>query len=190
MTVRKHSTILKPKQGIILISEPSLRDFYFRQSVVLLAEHNEEGSFGIIINKPIETKFNDVLKDFPNYNAPIFLGGPVKTDSIFFIHTKDNVEGSLRIMDGLYWGGDIELIKDMMEMGQITEKDIRFYVGYAGWDPNQLDREIKEKSWVLSHTGVEEVINNHPESLWSNYLRQLGKEYAIWANFPSDPSFN
>lgn len=185
-----NKTIIKPQQGIILISEPALRDFYFRQSVVLLAEHNEEGSFGIIINKPIETRLTEVLKDFPDFDVPMFLGGPVKTDSIFFIHTKENIEGSLKIMDGLYWGGDIEVIREMMMLNQITEEEIRFFIGYAGWNPRQLDREIKEKSWVLSHSRVTEVINKHPEKLWSNYLRQMGKEYAIWANFPSDPSFN
>ena len=76
----------KPKQGSILISEPSLRDFYFRQSVILLAEHNEDGSFGVIINKPIEARLKDIIKGFTGYNLPVYLGGPVKTDSIFFIH--------------------------------------------------------------------------------------------------------
>jgi len=184
------NSIVKPHQGIILISEPSLRDFYFRQSVVLLAEHNEEGSFGIIINKPIETRLNEVLKEFTNLDIPIYLGGPVKTDSIFFIHTKENVEKSLKIIDGLYWGGDIDTIREMMTMGMITENEIRFFIGYAGWNPNQLDREISEKSWVLSHTTVEEVINQHPEQLWPDYLRSMGSDYAIWANFPADPSFN
>ena len=185
-----NKTIIKPKQGIILISEPSLRDYYFRQSVVLLAEHNEEGSFGIIINKPIETKLNDLLKDFPDFEVPVFLGGPVKTDSVFFIHTKGNVPASLKIMDGLFWGGDIETIREMINLKLIEKNEIRFFVGYSGWNPNQLDREISEKSWVLSHTKVEEVINNHPERLWHDYLKHMGKEYAIWANFPSDPSFN
>ena len=184
------NTIIKPHQGVILISEPSLRDFYFRQSVILLAEHNEEGSFGIIINKPIETRLNEVLKEFTNLDIPIYLGGPVKTDSIFFIHTKENVEKSLKIIDGLYWGGDIDTIREMMTMGMITENEIRFFIGYAGWNPNQLDREISEKSWVLSHTTVEEVINQHPEQLWPDYLRSMGSDYAIWANFPADPSFN
>ena len=182
--------IIKPHQGIILISEPSLRDFYFRQSVVLLAEHNEEGSFGIIINKPIETRLNEVLKEFSDIDIPIYLGGPVKTDSIFFIHTKENVDKSLKIIDGLYWGGDIDTIRDMIRMGMIGENEIRFFIGYAVWNPNQLDREISEKSWVLSHTTVEEVINRHPEQLWSGYLKSMGSDYAIWANFPADPSFN
>jgi putative transcriptional regulator len=183
-------TIIKPQQGILLISEPSLRDFYFRQSVVLLAEHNEEGSFGIIINKPIDTRLNEVLKDFPDMDMPVFLGGPVKTDSLFFIHTKEKVENSMKILNGLYWGGDIEVIRMMLETGQITENEIRFFIGYAGWNPRQLDREIKEKSWVLSHTSVHEVISRQPEQLWRDHLKAMGKDYAIWANFPSDPSLN
>lgn len=183
-------TIIKPQQGIILISEPSLRDFYFRQSVVLLAEHNEEGSFGIIINKPIETRMNEVLKDFPDLDIPIYLGGPVKTDSIFFVHTKENIDKSLKIIKGLYWGGDIDTIKEMMRLGLINENEIRFFIGYAGWNPDQLEREISEKSWVLSHTTADEIINQHPEKLWPRYLKSMGSDYAIWANFPSDPSFN
>ncbi|MEI7983659.1 MAG: YqgE/AlgH family protein [Bacteroidota bacterium] len=181
---------MKPRQGIILISEPSLRDFYFRQSVVLLAAHNEEGTFGLIINKPIEARIRDVIKDFPDINMPVFLGGPVKTDSIFFIHTRKDIDQSMPIMQGLYWGGDIGVIRGMLENDELTEKEIRFFVGYSGWDPSQLDREIREKSWVLSHTTVAEVINRNPEKLWSDHIRSMGKDYAIWANFPADPSFN
>jgi putative transcriptional regulator len=183
-------TIIKPRQGIILISEPSLRDFYFRQSVVLLAEHNEEGSFGIIINKPIETRIKEVLKDFPDIDMPIYLGGPVKTDSLFFIHTRKEVADSLKIIDGLYWGGDIEVIKEMIGKRLIKENEIRFFLGYSGWNPKQLDREIREKSWVLSHTSAEEIINKQPKNLWPGYLKSMGSDYAIWANFPSDPSYN
>ncbi|MCK9219011.1 MAG: YqgE/AlgH family protein [Bacteroidales bacterium] len=182
--------LIKPKQGIILISEPSLRDFYFRQSVVLLAEHNDEGTFGVIINKPIEARICDVIKDFPQQDYPVYLGGPVKTDSIFFLHTREDVDNSLLIMQGLYWGGDMDTIKHLIENELITENEIRFFVGYSGWQPNQLDREIREKSWVLSHTSASEVINPSPEKLWSNYLKNMGKDYAIWANFPADPTYN
>jgi len=181
---------IKPARGKILISEPFLLDYFFKRSVILLAEHNEEGSFGIIINKPIETRLNEVLKDFTDLDIPIYLGGPVKTDSIFFIHTKENVGKSLKIIDGLYWGGDIDTIREMLEMRMIKENEIRFFIGYAGWNPKQLDREIREKSWVLSHTTVDEIINKQPEKLWPGYLKSMGSDYAIWANFPADPSFN
>jgi putative transcriptional regulator len=181
---------IKPKQGTILISEPSLRDFYFRQSVVLLAEHNDEGTFGLIINKPIEVKLKEVLKGFPPYRIPLYLGGPVKTDSLFYLHTHPEVEESLPVMDGLFWGGDLEVIREKMKSKEILPHDIRFFLGYAGWSPNQLDKEIKEKSWVLSQTTVSEIINDHPETLWSNYLKSMGQDYAIWANFPADPALN
>ena len=182
--------MIKPKQGIILISEPSLKDFYFRQSVVLLAEHNEEGTFGVIVNKPINTRLDEVIKGFRGYDFPVYLGGPVKNDCIFFIHSNPDIEDSLRIIDGLYWGGSLDAIHTLIEAGKITENDIRFYLGYSGWNPNQLDREISEKSWVLSHASVQEVINPNPEELWSNYLKNMGTDYAIWANFPADPALN
>ncbi|MCD4737049.1 MAG: YqgE/AlgH family protein, partial [Bacteroidales bacterium] len=77
----------EPTKGKILISEPFLTDYYFKRSVVLLAEHNEDGSFGLILNKPVNLEFNDILKNFPTFHGQMFLGGPVKTDSLFFIHT-------------------------------------------------------------------------------------------------------
>lgn len=182
--------IIAPRRGIILISEPSLQDFYFRQSVVLLAEHNEEGTFGVIINKPLEADLNDVVREFPGFDFPVYLGGPVKTDSIFFIHTRPDIPGSLPILNGLFWGGEVSVIRALMERGELTEGQIRFYLGYSGWEPSQLDREIRENSWVLSHTTIGEVINNHPERIWSDHLKSMGKDYAIWANFPPDPALN
>ena len=181
---------IKPKQGSILISEPSLRDFYFRQSVVLLAEHNEDGTFGVIINKPVEARLKDIIKGFPAYKLPIYLGGPVKTDSLFYIHTHSDVDQCVPIMQGLYWGGDLEVIREMMKQKILLPNDIRFFIGYSGWSPRQLDRELSEKSWVLSQTTVNEVITDHPETLWRNYLKSMGQDYAIWANFPADPTFN
>jgi putative transcriptional regulator len=181
---------IKPKQGSILISEPSLRDFYFRQSVVLLAEHNDEGTFGVIINKPIEARVKDIIRGFPGQNLPLYLGGPVKTDSLFFIHTRSDIDQSVPIMQGLYWGGDLTAIKALLKNKTMSPSEIRFFVGYSGWSANQLDRELREKSWVLSQTTVSEIINDHPEMLWSNYLKSMGQDYAIWANFPADPAFN
>jgi len=77
-----------------------------------------------------------------------------------------------------------------MEVGTLREDQIRFFLGYSGWHPKQLDQEIGEKSWVLSHASVGEVITSHPEELWSNYLKNMGNDYAIWANFPPDPALN
>ncbi|MCX6269889.1 MAG: YqgE/AlgH family protein [Bacteroidetes bacterium] len=131
---------LKPLTGRLLISEPALQDFYFRKSVILLADHSAEGSFGLIINKPVDVKLTEVVKDFPEFEARVFLGGPVKTDSIFFIHTRnDLISNSTKILEGLYWGGDIEQVKKLMQASLILPQHIRFFIGYSGWAPGQLD---------------------------------------------------
>ncbi|MBM3405620.1 MAG: YqgE/AlgH family protein [Bacteroidetes bacterium] len=180
----------KPSAGMILISEPALNDYFFRQSVVLLADHGKEGSFGVIVNKPLDSKLNEVVKGFPEFDAPVFLGGPVKTDSLFFIHRLHDIEGSLRIFDGLYWGGNLDRITELIRKNLLSHDQIRFFVGYSGWSPNQLDREISENSWIISQTNIEEIISPHPEHLWTQFIRSLGSDYAIWANFPPDPQMN
>ncbi|MHC1707119.1 MAG: YqgE/AlgH family protein [Bacteroidales bacterium] len=182
---------LKPCAGRLLISEPSLQDFYFRKAVVLLADHGEEGSFGLIINKPIHVKLNEVAKDFPDFNATVFLGGPVKTDSIFFIHTRnDLIKDSLKVLPGIYWGGNIERVTELMVKHEISAREIRFFVGYSGWAPKQLDEEMERNSWIVSKTFKDQVISDNPENLWSEILRSLGGQYQLWSNFPNDPSLN
>ncbi|MCF8229568.1 MAG: YqgE/AlgH family protein [Bacteroidales bacterium] len=182
---------IAPEKGKLLISEPFLLDYYFKRSVVLLAEHNEEGSFGIIMNKPLDTSFNEVVKDFPEFDTNIFLGGPVKNDSLFFIHTMgDNIDNSAEIMDGLYWGGDIEQVKEMITLKLIKPSDIRFYIGYSGWGANQLAGELKRNSWVVSGMPARELLNIDPVALWKKSLNKLGDTYAYWPNFPADPASN
>ena len=182
---------IKPSKGKILISEPFLIDFYFQRSVVLLAEHNEEGSFGLVINKPVDIKLDEVISDFPKFDANVCLGGPVKTDSLYFVHTLGNlIEGSLEIFNGLYWGGDIEIIKELILLNQIKPKDIKFFVGYSGWVSDQLDDELKRNSWLVSKTTTNQVMKMLGEKMWKSEVKKMGPEYAYWINFPSDPTQN
>lgn len=182
---------IKPNTGRILISVPSLQDFYFRKSVILLADHSDEGTFGIIINKPVEVKLSDVSSDFEGFDAPVYLGGPVKTDSLFFIHTRpDLIDGGVKILDGLFWGGNIELVKELIRQNRLSPDEIRFYVGYAGWVANQLERELEENSWVVSVTDLTDIINENPLEMWMSSLKKLGSEYTFWINYPADPILN
>lgn len=182
---------VKPSKGKILISEPFLIDYYFKRSVVLLAEHNEDGTFGLILNKQVDLLLSEVLKDFPAFNAPVYLGGPVKTDSVYFIHTLgDRLENSLEIIEGLYWGGDIEVVKEMITLGKITPKEIKFFVGYSGWISRQLEGELARNSWLVANIKAKQVMESDPDKLWKDSLKKLGKEYAYWSNFPSDPIMN
>ncbi|MDT8392324.1 MAG: YqgE/AlgH family protein [Bacteroidales bacterium] len=182
---------MRPSKGKILISEPLLSDNYFKRSVVLLAEHNEEGSFGIILNKPIDNKFNEIVPDFPEFSGSLFLGGPVSNSSLFFIHTLgDKIDNSQKIMDGLYWGGDIESVRELMMLKQIDHNQIRFCVGYSGWGSNQLEDELKRNSWLVAGLPVETLMNKSPDDLWEFALQKLDREYSYWSNFPTDPGMN
>jgi putative transcriptional regulator len=182
---------IKPNTGRILISVPFLQDFYFKKSVVLLADHSDEGSFGIIINKPVEVKLSEIASDFEGFDAPVFLGGPVKTDSLFFIHTRpDLIEEGSPILDGLYWGGNIDTVKDLIKNKGISPDDIRFYIGYSGWVAHQLDKELEDKSWVVSLTNSSQVIKSNPTEMWAQTLKKLGNEYKFWVIYPPDPSYN
>lgn len=185
------STNIIPAIGKILISEPSLHDFYFARSVVLLAEHDDDGSFGIILNKPVDIKFNEIVKDFPHFDGKVFLGGPVSTSNLFFIHTKgDLIENSRPIGKDLFWGGNIEDVKILLDSKILNPQTIRFFVGYSGWSANQLNEELKVDSWLVAKADIEKLISYKPEEMWRKSLKDLGSDYALWANFPADPALN
>jgi putative transcriptional regulator len=185
------TTLLKPTKGRLLISVPFLNDFFFGRSVVILTEHNTEGSVGFILNKPLETKVSEAVKELPKFNAPLYLGGPVENQSLFYLHTLGMlVKDSIEVVNGLFWGGCFKTIQGLIADDVVSEADIKFFVGYSGWGPRQLDRELKEKSWVVANTSIKEVMSNDPETFWKKNIQGSQKEYAIWADFPVNPSLN
>lgn len=156
-----------------------------------MAEHGIEGSFGIIINKPVEVKLSDIASEFEGFDAPVFLGGPVKTDSLYFIHTRpDLIEEGMPILDGLYWGGNIDMVKELIRHKQLTPNEIRFFIGYSGWIADQLNRELEDKSWVVAMTNPVQVFRSNPLEMWAQTLKKLGNEYKFWVVYPPDPSYN
>lgn len=185
------SNNLKPAKGRILLSEPFMGDFYFGRSVILLAEHNEEGSFGVILNKPVTATFNEVLSGFPKFDATLYLGGPVETNSLFYIHNKgDLLEGSTEIAKGIYWGGDLDALRELVLIKKIEPKDIRFYVGYSGWASDQLNTELKRNSWVITTATKNQIFSIDPMDMWNSLLNNLGETYKYWSKFPVDPAMN
>ena len=91
---------------------------------------------------------NDALEDFPPFDAPLYFGGPVQTDTIHFLHTLgQKLEGSKEILPGIFWGGDLEMLKLLIDTHQVTKNDIRFFAGYSGWEPQQLTEELKGHPW-------------------------------------------
>ena len=180
------------RQGRVLISEPFLNDTYFKRSVVLLTEHSEEGSVGFVLNKPVNLSVNDVLADFPEVDADISIGGPVNTNTIHYIHTVgEKIPNSVKVLENLYWGGDFDALKDLLVKGVIQSSQIRFFLGYAGWSPRQLEGELSENAWLVSEMKSEHIMQGSDDNLWKNILEKSGdKKYRTWVNFPENPSMN
>lgn len=181
---------IAPKQGRILIAEPSLIDLNFKRSVILLVEHNDNGSVGFVLNRMLNYKLSDLMPDFPDFDARVSLGGPVSPKSIHFIHTLgDVVPDTSHVIDNIYWGGDFEYIKSLIIAKKITPSQILFFVGYSGWSKEQLDREITEGSWVVAKVNQVQIFSES-EDLWLNTVRQLGTNFKLWTLYPEDPSLN
>lgn len=182
----------QPKKGKLLIAEPTLTgDVSFNRSVVLLAEHNDEGSVGFILNKPLQYDISDLISEI-KVSFKVFNGGPVEQDNLYFIHKVPHlIEGSIEISDGIYWGGDFDKAIEYINKKIITEKDIRFFLGYSGWASLQLDQELSSKSWVVVKNKYESNIIQKPaNTFWKEKMVELGGDYLIWSNAPENPSLN
>ena len=187
-----HSNTLRPKAGNLLLSEPTMNDFHFGRAAVLLIDHSEEeGSFGIIMNKPMNVRLSEVVDAFPDFDAPVYLGGPVADNQIFFMHTLGVlIPDSFEIMEGLYWGGDLETLKTLIATGIAGSDKVRFFIGYSGWSAGQLVNELERNSWGVCKTDAQTLLNTPVERFWESYVTRMGKEYEIWKRFPQNPEDN
>ena len=163
----------------------------FARSVILLVDHGNEGSMGIIMNKQLSLMVNDVVKEFKYLEQiPLFKGGPVDMDTLFYLHTLPHIKDSLFIGNGVYLNGDFNAIKKYILQGNPIEGNIRFFLGYSGWDSNQLKHEIEENTWFIGDTNVTELLDIKGKDLWKKSLEKLGNKYETWSRFPKNPSLN
>ena len=186
-----HSNNVLPSRGKILISEPFLRDATFGRSVVLLIDHTEEGSMGLIINKQLPIFVNDIIKEFKYIeNIPLYKGGPIATDTLFYLHTLADIPGAIPISKGLYLNGDFDEIKKYILQGNKVDRYIRFFLGYSGWESEQLSTELKENTWLVSKEENAYLMNGDTKDMWKQALEKLGSKYETWSRFPQVPTFN
>ncbi len=174
--------------GDLLVAEPFMKDPNFKRSVVLICDHNNEGSFGLVMNRKLELRLNDVMPDFPEFEVPIFEGGPVGVDTLHFIHNKPELEGAKKLRADLYWSGNFEQLKLMVESQAITTQDIRFFIGYSGWSDGQLAQEMTYSSWMICRNFDNYLIQS--DRLWHQVLNHMGGDYKMVANYPEDPELN
>jgi putative transcriptional regulator len=181
----------EPQKGKVLVSEPFLMDNYFKRSIVLITEHNAEGTIGFVLNKPVSVNINEVIENFPKMDADVSLGGPVSTNTLHYLHILgDIIPNSVPVLGNISWGGDFEVVERLISSGNINKDQIRFFLGYSGWSPNQLENELAENAWVVGDISPEEIMMPLNKHFWKKTLRRMGTKYEMWANFPENPEMN
>ena len=175
---------------MLLISEPYIDDDYFDKSVIFMCEHNEEGSFGFVLNHYIESTLDELVDDV-KAKFKISLGGPVETQNLYFLHSRpDLISNENEVLDGIYLGGDFETVKNLINENKISDKEVKFFLGYAGWSDNQLEKELSEHAWLITDYDRNYILNNSSETLWKEILEDLGGNYELISKYPDNPTEN
>lgn len=184
------SSIIK---GKILLAEPYMLDPNFRRAAILLCEHDNEsgGSLGFIFNKPLQTNIDELIPDFPEFKAEVHFGGPVQTDTIHYVHSVgDLLDDSVKVCKGVYWGGDFEKLKFLIESKLIKPSQIRFFVGYTGWSKNQLQGEMSAGTWVMADMHANYLFRSKQFKLWREIMYSKGNIYTVIASMPDEINWN
>lgn len=184
--------LAKPSQGSLLLSEPFMSDATFERSVILICEHDQNGTLGLILNQRSHLILSDILDGVDSLDFPIYLGGPVGNNSLFYIHRAyDKLLSGTHIIEDIYWGDDFEKLLLLIAENLIGIDEVKFFIGYSGWSENQLDNEIQQNTWVV-HPSFDSSLAfiNDGENLWKQALISLGPKYAHVANFPKTPNLN
>lgn len=180
-----------PSAGILLIADPFLKDPNFARTVVLLCEHQDEGSFGFVLNRPFNYTLDQLMPELEGYKLPVQYGGPVQMDTIHFLHQyPEKIPGGFPISDNIFWGGDFEQVIELLRNNELDADRIRFFIGYSGWGKGQLTDELKEKSWITFPAAAKLVFHNQVDHIWKDSLREKGGGYEMMVNYPTDPQLN
>lgn len=180
-----------PAAGKLLVAEPFMQEYPFSRSIVLLVSHNPESTMGIILNMPILNVLNNAIIEFEGLDPiPIYKGGPLGEDILFFIHRFSDLPQALPIKDGLYLNGDFEEVKRKLMEKKVHPDEFKFFLGYSGWGPNQLEMELQNDTWLVAEEPSDYILNQNPEFLWKDVLKNMGNKYRVWSRFPISPSNN
>ncbi len=177
------------EKGDLLIAEPFMKDPNFKRTVTLICEHHNEGTLGLVLNRPSIFKINEMIPNFPSFKGDVYYGGPIGLDRLNYLHAYgDILEGSFHIKDNIYWNGNFEQLKELIKEKIILPQNINFFAGYAGWEADQLQEEMQDESWI--------VCKDHPELfkmstyMWQEVLVKMGGKNKLISTFPEDPLLN
>lgn len=168
------------KKNYVLLAEPYLDDPNFKRAAIALVDHHKDGVVGFVLNNPTEGFLHQYIEDIPIWSRPIGLGGPVDLSSLHFLHTLgDILDESIPVTDNLFWGGNFDQLIELIRDKIVTEKDVRFFQGYSGWAPGQLDMELEGGTWVVGQLTNDLIFNTPHDQVWPKAIRRLGNSYLV-----------
>ena len=179
-------------RGQLLLDGGNLQGSFFHRSVVLICQHDAEGAFGLVLNRPATAKVGDALvADIPDSlkELSLFVGGPVQPGALSYLHSDDFLPGA-KVIQNLDYGHSLD---DLTDIGQSLSpsKKVRLFAGYAGWSPGQLEDEMKRKAWLTHPASLELIFETPPQALWQKILaRKGGWRNKLLSQMPDDLSRN
>lgn len=186
-------TPLHLSPGIILISDPFIKDAFFERTVVLLTGHSEEdGSVGFVMNRFPDVYTNEVVSEYIQVKLPVFHGGPVEEDTFHFIYKgKFALTDSVPVTNEMYWGGDLHELNNCLLDGTIKPSDVRCFLGYTGWAEGQLQEEINQSAWITKMClHASPLFQTKPQDMWGAQIKSMGRDFEHLANAPENPEWN
>lgn len=181
--------------GMLLVANPLLTQRGFDHAVILLLDYGKHGAMGCVLNYSTNIRLAELLNQVSEErNIPVYMGGPVGMDRLFFLHTlgPDILAGANRIADGMWVGGDYDAAIDYVNADYEREGLLRFFLGYAGWDSGQLEGEIDEGTWAILPLPMEvsELLSGEGDAVWHRAVRDLGPQYRKWQLYPRNVHMN
>jgi putative transcriptional regulator len=144
--------------GMFIQSTDALKDPVFENTLIYIAEYNEKGATGFVVNKPFSRTLNELEEFKHSIPFPLYDGGPVDKEHLFILHMRpDLIEDVTAVADGVYYGGNFQQVVEAINNRTLTSSHIKIFNGYCGWDKGELEAEVEEGSWEVVDVGVDEV---------------------------------
>jgi putative transcriptional regulator len=178
-------------KGQLLLDSGQLTGSFFARTVILICQHDAEGAFGLVLNRPTGTKVgNALVADLPDTfkELPLFLGGPVQPTALSYLHAESFLPDA-NVMANLSLGHSLDELVDLGD-SFATDKKVKLFAGYSGWSAGQLENEMKRKAWLTHPASLDLVFAADMNGLWAKLMRQKGWKNQLLAEIPDDPSLN
>jgi putative transcriptional regulator len=183
-------------KGQFLVAGKQMRDPNFYRSVVLMVEHGESGSMGLVVNRPSNVSVTRALSehfDLPDSDQLVYVGGPVEPAALFMLHSAGEFETEESdVVPGIYVGSSPDVFERVIEqvVGGSDDLEFRVFAGCAGWGPGQLEGELEHGDWHILPAVAPEILPGDPYTLWDELVERIHETNRTIPPTPGNPEWN